>query len=345
MLTKLGLLPERASTIAGRYDALFFFLAGVSLFFATLIATLIVVFAIRYRRRSPDQKGAAIHGSLLLETIWSGIPFAIAMFVFVWAASIYMSMARPPDDALEVFVVGKQWMWKLQHLEGRREINELHVPVGRPVKLTMTSEDVIHSFFVPAFRVKADVVPGRYTTVWFQPTKVGTYHLFCAEYCGTEHSRMTGRVIVQEPHEYEEWLKGGGAGGAGLPGAPEGLSMAALGGALFNKSGCPTCHLVDASSGNPADMVGPPLYAVYKREVELEGGRKVIADEEYLRRSILQPMAQIVRGYEPLMPTYEGRLSQIEVLQLVAYLKSLSEQPSAAGGAEQAPAQRPNTES
>ncbi len=345
MLTTLGLSPERASTVAGRYDALFFFLAAVSVFFAVLIAILIVTFAIRYRRRSPNQTGADIHGSIVLETVWSGIPFAIAMFVFVWSASLFLTMSRPPDDAMEVFVVGKQWMWKLQHLEGRREINQLHVPVGRPVKLTMTSEDVIHSFYVPAFRIKADVVPGRYTTVWFEPTKVGTFHLFCAEYCGTEHSRMIGEVIVQEPHEYERWLKGGGAAAGGLPGAPEGLSMAALGGALFNTSGCPTCHLVDAS-GDPSVTVGPPLYAVYKREVELEDGRTIVADEEYLRRSILEPMKNIVRGYKALMPTYEGRLSQIEVLQLVAYLKSLSEEAPAASGEQPSPAPSPaDTES
>jgi len=336
MLSKLGLLPEQASTFAGRYDTLFFFLCGVSLFFAVLIAAVILVFAIRYRRRTADQKGADIHGSMLLEIVWSGIPFAIAMFVFVWSASLFLSMARPPDDALEIFVVGKQWMWKLQHLEGRREINELHVPVGQPIKLTMTSEDVIHSFYVPAFRVKADVVPGRYTTAWFEATKVGSYHLFCAEYCGTEHSRMIGRVVVQEPHEYEQWLKGGSATAAGVPGAPEALSMAAMGGALFNTSGCPTCHIVD-TSGDPSVMVGPPLYAVFKREVELEGGKRIVADGDYLRRSVLEPMAQIVRGYEALMPTYEGRLSQIEVLQLVAYLKSLSEEsPEAAP--EEAPA-------
>jgi cytochrome c oxidase subunit 2 len=238
---------------------------------------------------------------------------------------IYVAMARPPDDALEVFVVARQWMWKLQHLSGRREINELHVPVGRPVKLTMTSEDVIHSFFVPAFRVKADVLPGRYTTLWFEATKEGVYHLFCTEYCGTEHSRMIGRVVAMPGAEYQQWLTGTPVA-AGLAAAtPRGgtLSMAAMGEQIFDRNGCRTCHATSPSEGATA-TTGPPLYGLFGRSVELEAGFNAVAEEGYLRRSIVDPMADIVRGYRPMMPTYAGRLSEEEVLQLVAYIKSLA---------------------
>src|SRR5262245_18453896 len=206
MHSKFALFPEQASTLAGQVDLLYFFLIGVSLFFGLLIATLLVVFAVRFRRRPGDPIPQPIHGSTPLELLWSFIPFCIGMVIFVWGAWLFFAMSRPPDNAHEVFVVGKQWMWKLQHLEGRREIDELHVPVGQPVKLTMTSEDVIHSFYVPAFRMKADVVPGRYTTTWFQPTKVGEYHLFCAVYCGTFHSGIIGRIVVMEPADYQVLL-------------------------------------------------------------------------------------------------------------------------------------------
>ena len=208
------LFPERASTIAGRVDALYFFLLAVSTFFSLLIAGLIVYYAVKYRRRSPDAVGTVVHGGIVLEIAWTVIPFIISMVIFVWGASVFFAMSRPPDETLNVYVVGKQWMWKFQHLDGEREINELHVPVGRAVKLIMTSEDVIHDVFVPAFRVKADVLPGRYSTIWFQPTKPGRYHLFCAEYCGTRHSGMIGEVVVMEPSEYQAWLSGGAAEGS-----------------------------------------------------------------------------------------------------------------------------------
>jgi len=217
------LFPEQASTMAGRVDALYFFLLAISIFFSLLIAGLIVFYAIRYRRRDPRSVGEVLHGMMALEIGWTVIPFVIAMVIFVWGASVFFAISRPPDETLNIYVVGKQWMWKFQHLDGQREINELHVPVGRPVKLIMTSEDVIHDVFVPAFRVKADVIPGRYTNLWFQPTKPGRYHLFCAEYCGTRHSGMTGEVIVMEPSEFQTWLSGG---------VPEG-SLASAGAKLF----------------------------------------------------------------------------------------------------------------
>jgi cytochrome c oxidase subunit 2 len=234
------LFPESASTMAGRVDALYFFLLAVSIFFSLLIAGLIVYFAIRYHRRSPDSVGGRIHGGLILEITWSVVPLLITMVIFVWGASVYFAMARPPDETLNIYVVGKQWMWKFQHLDGQREINELHVPVGRAVKLITTSEDVIHDFFVPAFRIKADVLPGRYVNIWFQSTKPGRYRIFCAEYCGTRHSGMTGEVIVMEPSEYQTWLSGGAAEG----------SLASTGAKLFQDLPKPS-HRPDAQGRGP----------------------------------------------------------------------------------------------
>jgi cytochrome c oxidase subunit 2 len=211
-----------------------------------------------------------------------------------------------------VNVVGKQWMWKLQHMEGRREINELHVPVGRPVKLVMTSEDVIHSFFVPAFRIKQDTVPGRYTTAWFEATTPGTYHLFCAEYCGTLHSGMIGRVVVMEPAAFQEWLSGADA---------QARPVAEAGAALFERQGCVSCHV----KGNEGR--GPWLAGVAGGPVTLEGGRTLVADDAYLRESIMNPRAHVVRGYEPIMPAYQGLLTEEQVMELIAYIKSLAEEP------------------
>jgi len=304
---KLPLFPEQASTMASRVDALYFFLIGVSLFFASLIAVLVVTFAIRYRRRGGTDRPPAIHGSLALELTWTLIPFGLTMIMFFWGASLFASMHRPPDDALDVWVVGKQWMWKLQHLEGKREIDELHVPVGKPVKLIMTSEDVIHSFYVPAFRVKQDVLPGRYTTLWFEATKPGTYHLFCAEYCGTQHSGMIGWVVAMEPAEYQAWLSGG---------EPR-QSLASAGAELFTQLGCETCH----RGGSGAR--GPALTGLFGKTVELKDGTTVVADEAYLRESILNPRARIVAGYDPIMPTFTGLVSEDGVAQLVAYIKTL----------------------
>jgi cytochrome c oxidase subunit 2 len=305
------LFPERASTMAGRVDALYFFLVGLAVFFSLLIAGLIVFYAIRYRRRSPDDIGANIHGSLLLEIGWSGIPLLITMVIFVWGASVFFAMASPPDEATSIYVVGKQWMWKVQHLDGQREINELHVPIGRPVKLIMTSEDVIHDFFVPAFRVKADVLPGRYTTIWFEPTKPGSYHLFCAEYCGTKHSGMIGQVVVMEPSEYQTWLSGG---------APEG-SLASTGAKLFSDLACNTCHRPDAQGR------GPVLEGLFGKTVALQSGETVTVDEAYVRESILTPAAKITAGFQPIMPTFQGLVTEEQLLALVEYVKSLKSLP------------------
>jgi cytochrome c oxidase subunit 2 len=304
------LFPESASTIAGRVDALYFFLVAIAAFFSLLIAGLIVYYAIRFRRRSADSVGARIHGGLVLEITWTVIPLLITMVIFIWGASVFFAMATPPGETLNIYVVGKQWMWKFQHLDGQREINELHVPVGRPVKLIMTSEDVIHDFFVPAFRVKADVVPGRYTHVWFEPTKPGRYHLFCAEYCGTRHSGMTGSVVVLEPEAYQVWLSGG---------VQEG-SLAAAGEKLFNDLACNTCHRPDARGR------GPVLNTLFGETQILHNGERVIVDEAYLRESILQPGAKITAGYQPVMPTFQGLVTEEGLLELIEYVKSLKTQ-------------------
>src|SRR6266850_5454840 len=199
-------IPESASTQSGKVDALYFYLSGVTIFFTLLIALVIIFFVIRYRRRSPHEVPRPIAGSHKLELLWSVIPFLIAMSFFVWGAQIFFANSKPPKNALEVYVVGKQWMWKFQHTTGQREINELHVPVGRKVKLIMASEDVIHDVFVPDFRVHMDVLPGRYTSVWFETTRPDSYNLFCSQYCGTNHAGMVGKVIAMEPADYQEWL-------------------------------------------------------------------------------------------------------------------------------------------
>jgi len=293
--------------MASRVDALYFFLLGLTAFFSLLIAWLIVTYAVRYRRRTPDSIGERIHGGLVLEITWTVIPFLITMVIFVWGASVFFAMSRPPDETLNVYVVGKQWMWKFQHLDGQREINELHVPVGRAVKLIMTSEDVIHDVFVPAFRVKADVIPGRYTNIWFEPTKPGTYHLFCAEYCGTRHSGMIGQVVVMEPNEYQTWLGGG---------VQEG-SLASAGEKLFADLACNTCHRADAQGR------GPVLQNLFGKTVALQSGETIVADEAYIRESILTPAAKVVAGFQPIMPAFQGLVSEEGLLELIEYVKSL----------------------
>jgi cytochrome c oxidase subunit 2 len=305
------LFPESASTIAGRVDALYFFLLAVSAFFSLLIAGLIVYYAVRFRRRDPDAVGAQVHGGLVLELTWTIVPFLISMIIFVWGASVYFAMARPPDETLNIYVVGKQWMWKFQHLDGQREINELHVPVGRDVKLITTSEDVIHDLFVPAFRVKADVIPGRYVNIWFRATKPGRYHLFCAEYCGTKHSGMIGQVIVMEPSDYQSWLSGG---------APEG-SLASAGEKLFQDLACNTCHRPDAQGR------GPILHGLFGTTVALQNGDTNIVDEAYVRESILNPSAKVAAGFQPIMPTFQGLVTEEQLLELIEYVKALKTIP------------------
>ena len=308
----LRLFPVQASTFAPDVDHLLYFLLAVAVFFSLAIFSAIFYFAIRYRRRSENELPRPIHGGMALEILWSVIPLGLTMVMFTWGASIYFNESRPPDNALDIYVVAKQWMWKLEHLGGQREINELHIPVGRAVRLTMTSEDAIHSFFVPAFRTKQDAVPGRYTTTWFTPTKAGKYHLFCAEYCGTNHSRMGGWVYVMEPRDYEAWLSGGTSGG----------SLAENGQKLFDELACGNCHKPDGSGRCPS------LTGLFGKTVQLAGGGTVHADEGYIRESILQPQAKIVAGYGPIMPTFQGLVTEEGVMQLIEYIKSLGPPPA-----------------
>ncbi len=312
-------MPEQASTFAGEVDSLYIFLVALTTFFALLIAGAITYFAVKYRRHSPQDMPRPMEGAIKLEIVWSVIPFIIAMGIFGWGASIYFKQYRVPPESLEIYVVGKQWMWKFQHTEGQREINELHVPAGRKIRLTMTTEDVIHSMYIPAFRTKVDVVPGKYTSLWFEATKPGRYHMFCAEYCGTNHSGMIGWVEVMEPPDYQAWLAGGREEG----------SLAQSGEKVFQSLACNTCHKTDAAGR------GPSLEGLFGSEVALEGGAGLKADAAYIRESILNPQAKIVAGYPKpsIMPTFQGLVSEEQLLQLIEYVKSLKVRQSAAPAA------------
>jgi len=311
----LPLWPDSASTLSGQVDALYIYLLLVAGVMTTLIFLAVAVLAVKYRRK-PGLQAQQIEGSTILEITWSIIPFGVMLTFFIWGAVIYFQERTPPADATEVYVVAKQWMWKVEHIRGQREINELHVPVGQNVKLIMTSQDVIHSFYVPAFRIKQDVLPGRYTTMWFKATKPGVYHLFCAEYCGTMHSGMGGSIVVMEPQEYAQWMANG-------PAAP----LQETGRQLFASLGCATCHRFDTQGR------GPNLAGIYNKPVLLDDGRTVTADDNYIRESILNPTAKIVSGFKPVMPTFQGLVSEEQLNALVAYVKSLSQSP-ATGTAE-----------
>jgi cytochrome c oxidase subunit 2 len=307
------LFPEAASSIAASVDGLYAYMVIVSAFFSLLIALLVVFFAIKYRRKNdivPEAVDEHSVGGMILEIVWSVIPLGLSLIMFVWGASIFFSESRPPADSLEIYVTGKQWMWKIQHNEGAREINELHVPINRNIRLTMTSEDVIHDFYVPAFRTKADVLPGKYTTEWFRPTQIGQYHIFCAEYCGTKHSGMIGTVYVMSEQDYNAWLATGSGEG----------SMAEQGQALFNQLGCATCH---ASAINKQLGRCPNLNGLFGTTVELKDGSHVKFDEAYIRESVLYPQAKIVAGYDDIMPTFKGLLTEDGLLKVVEYVRSL----------------------
>jgi cytochrome c oxidase subunit 2 len=302
------LIPEQASSFASNVDALMAFLLLITTFFSTLIAGLIIYFSFKYHHSAKADRSNPVNSHLLLEIVWSAIPLGIVLVVFVWGAKVFYEMKTIPQDAMEIFVVGRQWMWKVQHPQGQREINALHVPVGRRIRLTMISEDVIHNFAIPAFRIRQDVLPGRYSQQWFEATKPGRYHLFCSEYCGTLHAGMVGQVVAMEPSAFERWLSGG---------TPTSGSMVASGDEIFKKLGCGTCHLASGEGR------GPAMKGLYGSRVALAGGQSVLADEAYLRESLLRPNAKLVRGYQPIMPTYQNQLDEEQVLQLIAYMKGL----------------------
>ena len=324
------LLPEQASTFAWQVDLLYFYLIVVSVAFSIPIVAAIFFFIFKYREREKYATPDELHGSIVLETTWSIIPFVVSMTIFLGGAYVFFNQYTPPKDAMEIYVVGKQWMWKLQHSTGQREINELHIPVNTTVKLTMTTEDVLHDFFIPAFRTKADIVPGRYTYLWFNATKPGKYHLFCAEYCGLNHSGMGGWVYVMEQKDFDNWLAGNTSGETPVE----------LGKDLFtNKLGCASCH-----AGGPQQR-GAKLEGIYGKEVKLVGGQTVTADDQYIRNSILNPASQIVEGYQPIMPTFKGQVTDEQLNGLVAYIKSLSGVTSGGTGTTGASSTTANTAS
>jgi cytochrome c oxidase subunit 2 len=322
------LFPEAASTFAWQVDWLYGYLILISVFFTVIIVAALFYFGLRYREKEKYASGAEIHGSITLETVWSIIPFVISMTIFLGGAIVFYHQTNPPQDAMDVYVVGKQWMWKFQHSTGQREINELHIPVNRKVKLTMTTEDVLHDLSFPAFRTKADLVPGRYTYLWFEATKPGKYHIFCAEYCGLNHSGMGGWVYVMEQSEFDNWLSGNVSGQTPVEAGRE----------LFEtKLGCASCH-----AGGPAQR-GAKLEGIFNHDVKLVGGQTVKADEEYIKNSILNPSGQVVEGFQPIMPTFKGQVTEEQLLSLVAYIKSLSGDTGSTPGTSSSPAANTST--
>jgi len=295
------------------------FMLALACLIAGTVSILIVAFSIRYRRRSPQEVPTQTKGSTRLEIAWTAIPLVLALIVFFWGANIYFDMARPPDDSMEVFVIGRQWMWKFVHATGQEEINELHVPINKNIKLTMTAQDVIHDVFIPDFRVKNDVLPERYTSMWFNATKVGQHHLFCSQYCGTNHAEMVAWVYALTPEDFQTWQ---GGASISFAAAPE-----AAGAQLFQSLGCATCHKLDNSGA------GPSLAGLFGSRVQLADGSTISADENYIRESIVAPNAKVVAGYQPIMPTFQGRIDEGQMMALIAYIKSLSGQANAAPSA------------
>ena len=306
-LTHFAVFPQEASTVAPYTDALYFFLILISLVGCVIVGLLVAVFSVRYRKqRHPE--AVQIEGSTLLEATWTIIPLALFMICFVWGALLYFRIYTPPVNAMNIYIVGKQWMWKAEHPGGQHEIKSLHIPSGRAVQLTMISQDVFHSFSIPAFRVKREVIPGRYTTVWFTATTPGTYHLFCTQYCGTLHSEMGGDIVVMKPEEYQAWTAG----------STSGTSLAQNGERLFASLGCNSCH------NGSAEARGPNLAQVYGAKLQLSNGSYTVADDAFLRGSILNPSEHGVAGYQPIMPTYQGQVSEDALIALVEYIKNLN---------------------
>lgn len=308
-LTHFAIFPPEASSIAPYTDALYFFLISISLFGLVTVAFLVIFFSVRYRQeRSPE--AVQIEGSTLLEATWTIVPLILFMIAFVWGALLYFRIFSPPPNAMNVYVVGKQWMWKVEHPGGQHEINALHVPIGRPVQLTLISQDVFHSFSVPAFRVKREVIPGRYNTVWFEATKPGVYHIFCSQYCGTLHSQMIGWVYAMKPDDYAAWAAG----------STSGNSLAQNGERLFASLGCNSCH------NSTPNAHGPNLAKIYGSRLQLSNGEFATVDDAFLRDTILNPTLHQVAGFAPIMPTYQGQVSEEGLIALVEYIKRLDSQ-------------------
>ncbi|MFL6451646.1 MAG: cytochrome c oxidase subunit II [Bryobacteraceae bacterium] len=314
MNTALKFWPDSASSVSGQVNLFFALMVVLCTTVAVGIASVLIYSTLRYHRKHDDEMGRPTRYVITIEVAWTVLPFFFFCGMFAWGSKLYFDIERPPDDAINMYAIGQQWMWELQHPEGQREINELHVPVGRPVRLSMISQDVIHSFFVPAFRTKQDVLPGRYTTIWFKATVPGKYHLFCAEYCGAKHSGMIGWIYAMAPQDYQTWLTEGAAEG----------SLASQGEKYFHQFGCANCHHFDRQGR------APYLNDLYGREVETAGGPTVRADDTYIRESILDPNAKIVYGFQPnVMPNYTGQLNENQVLALISYVKALGPEPGA----------------
>lgn len=310
-IAQFQLFPDQASKTAGQVDTLLILLIVLTGTITLAIAAVTIFFVAKYRKRAAADRTPPRAENLAVEVTWSVVPFVIFLGLFGWGAKIYFYESIDPKNAMEVHVIGKQWMWKLEHLQGKREINQLHVPLGQTVKLMMTSQDVIHSFFMPAFRIKEDVLPGRYTTQWFKATKLGTYPIYCAQYCGTNHALMTGQVVVMTPNDFAAWLKTG----------RDTVSVAQRGEQLFHSFACSGCHAAQAA------VRAPLLEGIYGSQIPLADGRIVHADERYLRDCILIPNTQIVAGFDPVMPSFQGRISEDDLFAIITYLKSIGSSP------------------
>jgi cytochrome c oxidase subunit 2 len=312
-MSELPLFPTRASALAASVDAMLFVWLAIAGIVIAGIAIALVAFAIRYRQGSDANRAMAPEAvqqprNRRIEIAWIVIPLAIFLTMFGWAARLFAVHAAPPRDALDVYVTGKQWMWRVEHTSGRREIDELHVPVDRPIRLVMTSEDVIHSFFLPVFRIKQDVLPGRYTTLWFSANRTGDFHVFCTQYCGTAHAQMIGRIVVMQPDAFAAWSAAGNATG----------TMAEAGGALFRRLGCGGCH------GDNAAVHAPRLEGLFGTKIPLADGSFVAVDERYIRDAILLPEKEVAAGYAPIMPSFSGQVDEGQLAELVEYVKSLA---------------------
>jgi cytochrome c oxidase subunit II len=309
--TKSILLPPSGSTIAPEVDSLFWFVLIASIIMFVIVLAGVLFFVIRYRRRAEGQLTASISHNTKLEILWTAIPLILVFIVFVWGFRTYLKMRVVPAGAIQIKVTAQKWFWTFDYPEGMNSLNELVVPVDKPIQLTMSSTDVIHSFFVPGFRIKMDVLPNRYTVAWFEATQVGSYDLFCAEYCGTSHSEMIAKVKVVTEREYGEWLNS-----ASLP--AEGMSLSDLGAKLYASKACITCHTVDGSA-----KTGPSFLGRYGRQIKMTDGTQLLMDENYMRESILKPQAKVAAGYQPVMPTYQGLLKDRQIDALIAYIKSI----------------------
>ena len=313
----LSWLPDSASNFANSVDNVILFVTVLSVFFFVLISAFLIGFSIKYRRKSENDETPYITGNELMEIIWTVIPSILLMVIFAWGYIEFKKLRTPPSDAMEVNVIAKQWLWQFDYYDGKKSLNELYVQQNRPVRMIMRSDDVLHSFFVPAFRVKMDVLPGRFTQLWFTPTKAGTFDLFCTEYCGSGHSSMLAKVNVLSPEAFARWERGDELEDGGTEVASN-VPPAERGQKLYSQRGCNACHSIDGVDG-----VGPTFKALFGKNEKLQDGSTVKVDENYLLESIYEPQAKLVEGYQPVMPAFKGILSEKETTAIIEYIKTL----------------------